>query len=116
MAPCMSTGALSMRHASTAMSCVAALSARRSAQIASGSTPAEGWAHDMLKRQMTMHACATSIQLRRRPSQRVRKGTGTRSTTGAQRNLKEYARPTHESMPMVERLIPSSASHAVSVW
>ena len=36
-----------------------------------------------------MPVWASSIQERRRPSQRVRSGSGTRSTTGDHTNLKE---------------------------
>ena len=43
----------------------------------------------MLNRPTAMPACASSIQLRRRPSRRCSSGKGNRSTTGAQKNLIE---------------------------
>jgi hypothetical protein len=89
MAPCSDTGADSTRHASIAMSCVAAQNARSSAHTAMDSTPCEGSLSDMLRMQTAMPACARSIQLRRLPKKRVRNGSGIRSTIGDQMNLNE---------------------------
>src|SRR5262245_24227583 len=97
------------------MSCVAAQKASANAHSAIGNTPCEGLLSDRLKIQTAMPACASSIQLRRLPNIRVRKGSGTRSTMGDQRNLKEYARPTHDSMPIVARSMPSDRSHVERV-
>ena len=51
-------------------------------------------------------------QPRRRPK---RNGGGSRSITGAQRNLSAYGVPTRAKAPILARLIPAVASHADSV-
>ena len=56
-----------------------------------------------------MH-CASSSQLRRRPSSRYRPGRGRRSTSGDQTHLKAYARPTQLMKPIVARSIPALRS------
>ncbi len=43
----------------------------------------------MLNSPTAIPTCASSIQLRRRPSMRCSTGKGSRSTTGAQKNLIE---------------------------
>jgi hypothetical protein len=54
-------------------------------------------------------------QLRRRPSQRVKKGSGMRSTNGDHTHLKPYASPTQLKNPIVVRSIPASRSQKLSV-
>jgi len=56
-----------------------------------------------------------SIQPRRRPKRRVSHGSGTRSTSGAQRNFSVYGVPANANRPMVVLSMPTSASHNVSV-
>jgi hypothetical protein len=89
MAPCISGGAASMRHASTEMSCVAEQNATSSASAATVPRFPVGSMCAMLASPTAMPACAISIQLRRRPSSRPRIGSSSRSTTGAQKNFTE---------------------------
>ncbi len=62
-----------------------------------------------------MPICATSIQLRRCPSNLVRPGSRIRSTTGAQNTFTEYVIPIQLKNPMVERLTPYSVNQAERV-
>ena len=79
----------SMRKASSAMSCVAEPKATASAHHTDGSSAsAAGRCSAMPTRPATISACASSSQLRRRPSQRVSSGIGSRSTSGAHTHLK----------------------------
>ena len=71
------------------MSWVAEEKATTTANAASHHRSVRGSQNAMASRPSPMPICARSIQERRRPSQRVRSGSGTRSTTGAQTNLKE---------------------------
>ncbi len=78
-----------MRHASIAMSWVAAQKATNSAHSAMRVTLLDGSLSERLSNPKPIPNCASSIQLRRRPSTRVSSGSGTRSTTGAHRNFSE---------------------------
>jgi hypothetical protein len=77
-----------MRKASSAMSCVAEPKATSSAHQTIGPSVWRGSASAMPTSPAMMAACDSSSQLRRRPSARVRKGIGRRSTSGAQTHLK----------------------------
>ena len=71
------------------MSCVAEEKATSSANTTIHQRSVRGSQNAMPSRPPAMPACASSIQERRRPSQRVSSGSGTRSTTGDHTNLKE---------------------------
>ena len=62
-----------------------------------------------------MHTCDSSSHARRLPSRAVRKGSGSRSTSGDHKNLKPYASPTQLKCPMVARAMPASDSQNDSV-
>ena len=70
------------------MSCVAEPQATASAQPTMGPSAWRGSANAMPTSPATTTACANSSQLRRRPSQRVSSGSGSRSTSGAHSHLK----------------------------
>ena len=70
------------------MSCVAEANAVTSAQTTMGCNATLGLASAMPARPHITAICATSNQLRLRPSARVRPGSGTRSTIGAHIHLK----------------------------
>ena len=70
------------------MSCVAELKATTSAAAVTANRPCCGLPSAMATSPPTMPSWASSSQLRRRPSQRVSSGIGTRSTSGAQTHLK----------------------------
>src|SRR5262245_21027930 len=61
------------------------------------------------KSPMAMSDWVSSIQLRRRPSQPIT-GASRRSTTGAHKNFREYASPTHDRKPIACRVVPWSRS------
>ena len=71
------------------MSWVAEEKATTTANTASHHRSARGSQNDMASRPSPMPVWASSIHERRRPSRRVRKGSGTRSTTGDHTNLME---------------------------
>src|SRR5262249_18188582 len=56
----------------------------------------------------------SSIQLRRRPSRPIT-GASRRSTTGAHKNFREYASPTHDRNPIACSVVPWSRSQYPSV-
>ena len=70
------------------MSCVAEPTATASAHQTMGSSACCGSVSAMPTSAAMMTHCDSSSQLRRRPSQRVSKGIGKRSTSGAQTHLK----------------------------
>ncbi len=76
-----------MRQASIAMSWVAAEKASQSALAATCTTCAFGSPAPMASSAPAIENCASSIQLRRCPSQRPISGRRTRSTTGDHRNF-----------------------------
>ena len=104
-----------MRKASSAMSWVAEAKATSRASRARGSTPWSGLCNAMPTRPMMMSSCAASSQLLRRPSQRVNRGMGMRSTSGAQTHLNPYASPTQPRKLMVARSIPASRRRKLKV-
>ncbi len=97
------------------MSWVAEAKATRMPKSAMGRTLSAGSLAAMPSRPAAIPAWARSIQLRRRPSQRCRPGSGRRSTTGAHTTLIEKVMPIHEKKPMALRLISSSRSQAERV-
>ena len=70
------------------MSCVAEAKATASAAHTMPESATRGSAMAMPTMPATTPNCASSSQLRRRPSQCVRPGSGTRSTSGAHTHLK----------------------------
>ena len=70
------------------MSCVAEAKATSKAKRANPVTPCCGLCSAMPTSPNMVTICASSNQLRRRPSQRVSSGMGMRSTSGAHTHLK----------------------------
>ena len=76
------------------MSCVAEPKATASAHQTMGASASWGSLNAMPTKPAITSPCDSSSQLRRRPSQRVSSGSGSRSTSGDQTHLKAYASPT----------------------
>ena len=97
------------------MSCVAEAKPKSTANRAmrvSASGPAEGSVLAMPKIASTTPSCASSIQARRRPSRADSSGRGSRSTSGAQTNLKEYPSAAQLKKVTALRSTPASPSHS----
>jgi hypothetical protein len=101
--------AASIRQASTTMSWVEEANATSTASRPTAVSPCLVPQTDSPTSPIATSACVSSIQLRRRPN-RAKIGASVRSTTGAQRNFSEYARPTQERNPIALRVVPSSRS------
>ena len=93
--------------------------AEQNATISASSAVAVGAAAGSLPPSSTMETISApwvaSIQPRRLPKRRVSHGSGTRSTSGAQRNFSVYGVPASANRPIVVLSMPTSASHSVSV-
>src|SRR5699024_5244441 len=116
MAPCTCASPASMRQASTDTSCVAEENATSRANSTMRSNASPGSVAAMTNSPTAMPIRARSIQQRRLPSQRVSNGSGSRSMTGAQKNLMEYSTPSSEAKPITVRDTPACFSHADRVW
>ena len=115
MAPCFSTPTTSIRQASMTMSWVAEKKPTMTARAAMVTRLDFGFWPAISQSPRMITAWATSIQDRRWPSQRVRRGRLVRSMTGAQRNLRAVNRVARLKKPMTVSLMSASRSQRVRV-
>ncbi len=81
---------------------------------ANAAGPAAGSVAAMPRMATTTPNCAASSHARRRPSRADSPGSGSRSTSGAQMNLNEYASAAQLKNVTARRSTPASPSHSDS--
>src|SRR5262245_28736796 len=104
-----------MRQASIAMSWVADEKPTSTANTARGPRLSDGSVPDSSQRPTMIEAWQASIHERRWPTHPLNNGIGSRSTRGAQRNLKLEIIVTRLKKPMTSSERPDERSHAESV-